>query len=58
MLFICPEGRTARLKNIMATVHRANEIPQDTDVFMYMTVEPWYLQHPERLAEWLCDAQR
>lgn len=57
LLFICPEGRNERLENIMATVKRAEEIPQDTNVFKYMTAEPWHLKQPERLAAWLCDAK-
>lgn len=57
LLFICPASRNERLKNIMATVHRAKEIPQDTNVYKYMTAEPWHLKRPERLVNWLCDVQ-
>lgn len=55
LLFICPESREERLKNIMATVHRAKEIPLDTNVYKYMTAEPWHFKQPERLVDWLCD---
>jgi len=58
LLFLVPEEKDARVESIRRTVETSRSIPNDTNLFHYLTVFPQQLDAPEMILEGLCDVKR